>query len=410
VVGGVASRGLILVASIALARIMGKEPFGELGIIQITVGMFGTLAGFGLGVTATKHVAELREKDPSRAARILALSTRFSVLASGTAAIMLAAAAPWLAGHSLAAPQLAEPLRISALLLFLSGVSGAQLGALAGFQAFPAIALVNVGQAGVTAPLMVLGAWQWGLDGVVWAMSLGMLASCLLGHRAVLAASSTAGVTADASGWHREGAVLWRFSLPAAMAGAMVGPVNWACSAILVNQIGGYAEMGVFNAANQWFAGLMFLPGLAGQVVLPMMAEQMGVGEQGRSVRLMRRVMRLNVLLFLPVLLLCAVSPAIMSLYGAGFEGRWMPLAVAVLTAGVVAVQAPVGQLVTASGRVWAGLAMNLGWAAVFLAATLLLARPWGADGLAVARLLAYLVHAVWTFGFAAWMARSQGQ
>src|SRR5208282_5367097 len=66
VVGTVASRGLALAATILAARIIGKAVYGELGIIQSTVGMLGTLAGFGMSTTASKYVAELRGKDSPR--------------------------------------------------------------------------------------------------------------------------------------------------------------------------------------------------------------------------------------------------------------------------------------------------------------------------------------------------------
>src|SRR5579862_80744 len=65
--GTVVSRFLALAAAILAARIIGKVIYGELGIIQSTVGLFGTLAGFGMGTTASKFVAELRTKDPSKA-------------------------------------------------------------------------------------------------------------------------------------------------------------------------------------------------------------------------------------------------------------------------------------------------------------------------------------------------------
>jgi hypothetical protein len=72
--GSVISRGLMLCATVLVARMLGKTVYGELGMIQSTVGMFGVFAGFGLGLTATKHVAEFRQSDPERAGRIIGLS------------------------------------------------------------------------------------------------------------------------------------------------------------------------------------------------------------------------------------------------------------------------------------------------------------------------------------------------
>ena len=57
IAGAVASRAIGLCASILVARLLGKERFGELGIVQGTIEMFGTFAGFSMGFTATKHVA-----------------------------------------------------------------------------------------------------------------------------------------------------------------------------------------------------------------------------------------------------------------------------------------------------------------------------------------------------------------
>jgi len=105
-VGAVISRVLGVLASVLVARMLGREGFGELGVIQSTVGMFGTFAGFGLGLTATKYVAEFREKDAAKAGRIMALSERIALFTGGLTAVALIVLAPWLAARTLAAPRL----------------------------------------------------------------------------------------------------------------------------------------------------------------------------------------------------------------------------------------------------------------------------------------------------------------
>ena len=81
--GAMIFRGLALFSSIIAARILGKVGFGELSIIQSTVGMFGVFAGFGLGMTATKYVAEYRIKDPAKAGRIVAISNLLAIVFGG---------------------------------------------------------------------------------------------------------------------------------------------------------------------------------------------------------------------------------------------------------------------------------------------------------------------------------------
>jgi len=86
--------------------------------------------GFGMGLTAAKHVAEFRTEDPSRAGRIIALSSLTALLASGTMAATLLVLAPWIATRTLGSAEMTGMLRAGALVLLLGGIDGAQTGAL----------------------------------------------------------------------------------------------------------------------------------------------------------------------------------------------------------------------------------------------------------------------------------------
>ncbi|MCG6537882.1 MAG: oligosaccharide flippase family protein, partial [Syntrophales bacterium LBB04] len=87
-VAAILSQGIGMAASIVTARFLGKEGFGEFGMIISTVGAFGIFAGLGLGLTATKFVAEYRATDPARVARILGLSFQVAYLSSGFVSIV----------------------------------------------------------------------------------------------------------------------------------------------------------------------------------------------------------------------------------------------------------------------------------------------------------------------------------
>ena len=223
----------------------------------------------------------------------------------------------------------------------------------------------------------------------------------ILNHMALRAEARKAGVPFAFRSCGQEWNVLWSFSLPAVLCGAMVGPVNWVCNAMLVNQPNGYAEMGVFNAANQWYNAMLFLPGVLGQAVLPILSERLGDKDSLRSGKILAVSIKLNGAVVLPIVITgCVISPFIMHLYGESFRSAWPTLIVVLLTAVLLAVQIPVGQIIAASGRMWVGFIMNMGWGLAFIFITWALIG-WGALGLALARGGAYILHATWTFGFA---------
>ncbi len=142
--GAVISRGLYLLSLYFVARILGKEVFGEFGVIQSTFFTMQLLAGFGLGTTATKYVAEYRQKDPEKAGRIIGLA---GITATSSGALMSAGLyliAPWLCANTLGAPHLSEPLRWSGIAVFLGAINGVQVGVLSGLEAFKRITRVQL--------------------------------------------------------------------------------------------------------------------------------------------------------------------------------------------------------------------------------------------------------------------------
>lgn len=399
--GTVVSRALGLVSSVVVARLLGREGFGELGMVVATTAMFQAFAGLGLGMTATTHVAAHRDRDRARAGRIMGLTMAVALVAGVLCSGALVAGAPWLAEHQLAAPHLAGPLRLSAGMLLLGAVNGAQMGSLAGLEAFKGLAWTGLVGGILNFVFVIPGVVLGGVDGVILGMTASLVSGAAVNHVVLRREARARGIQIDMRALREEWPVLWGFSIPAFLSGLMVTPVNWACSAMLTREPGGYGELGAFNAANQWFNALLFLPGVLGQVVLPALSERIGSGEKAGARRLLVLSLQANgAIATALVAVLGLASPYVMALYGQDFEDAWPTLVVVVLTAGLVAVQNPVGQLIAAAGRMWVGFFMNAGWAVAAIVLTQQAVR-WGAVGLATARLGAYVLHSGWVFWFA---------
>jgi O-antigen/teichoic acid export membrane protein len=372
---------------------LGKVGFGEFGIVQSTIGMLSAFGGFGLGLTATRHVAEFRLTAPSRAGRIIILSSRISWVTGALCAALLFSMADWLATRTLAAPHLASMLRASAAVLLVGAINGAQTGALSGFEAFKTIARINL-VAGLTAfPVMVGATWWAGLHGAIWGLIATQGLNCILNHRALVREARRAGVPLCSTGSSREWQILWRFSLPAVLAGVMVGPALWVCNSIIVHQPEGYAEMGLFNAANQWRMAVLFFPGMLASVVLPMLSSL----RENIDASDYRSVLKFNLWLSalsasVMALPICLLAPWIMARYGPGFVAGGNVLVILSLSSVIMAALNAVGQTIASDGKMWPGLALNSIWATVLIFSCWVL-RHRGAMGLGLANLVAYTVH-----------------
>jgi len=399
-IAGCVSRSLALVASIIVARLLGQGGFGELGILQSTLEMFASLAAFGMGLTSTKYVAECRKSNPDKAGRIIAMSSVVAWLTGGLGTIFLIYAAPWLADRALAAPQLAPLLQISSISLLFGAVNGAQIGGLAGFEAFKQMAQINLVAGLLTVVLRVAGTVLMGLDGAVYGMVIAQMGGCIINFIVLRRLAAKSGISVRYARCLQDLPVLWKFSLPAVLNSLVVMPSNWFCNAMLVNRPGGYDEMAVFNAANQWYFVILFVPGLMGEASLPVLFDRMNVRDYQSARKIFLTSVKLNLAVILPLIVFGFFSKQIMGFYGQSFSNGWATMLLTLATAGLQAIQMPAGYLIASSGRMWTAVMMNLGWAMCFVGLTALLVSR-GSLGLAAARFIALGLYSVWTFAYA---------
>ncbi len=384
--GAVISRGFLLAGSIVCARFLGKVGFGALGMIQSSVGMFGVFAGLGLGLTATKYVAEYRHTDRLKVGRILALSATVALASGLLMAVALIMCSGYLSKTVLRAPELARPLSIAAGLVFFGALNGAQTGALTGLEAFKTIAHVNIMAGSLSFPLIVVGVWRGGLTGAVWGLIAALAVNWFLNNRALRSECSRTGLSYIFASCYQELRVLHQFSLPAFLASIIVGPALWACNALLVRQPDGYPQLGLYTAADKWRLLILFVPTSVCSVALPVLSNLYGAGDSAGF----RKVFRVNVLLntgiaFVAALVIAVFAMPIMSMYGVPFRAGWPILIILSFGAVPEALNTILGQSLVARRYMWWRFAFDVLLVGVLLSSGWLLIPRWNALGLAIA-------------------------
>lgn len=402
VAGTTASSALSLLAMVFVARMLGKETYGQFVILQSTLSMAGVFAGFGIGTTATRYVAELRLRDPGRLAHILALAER-SVLSIGlVASVALVLTSGPIASGLLNSPNLALPLSIAAASVLFSALDSYQKSILIGLEDMRAFAIGSAVGAAASVPIMLVLADIYGLNGIAAAMVVSTLVQYVISRAQVRGRLMRFAIKREARGCLREWRVLRDFALPALLGGVLVAPVHWLCQALLANTPNGYAELAILGVAMQWFTMLIFLPNIASRVLLPILTEHLAGGDHAQSAKALKLAILSNLAVVTPVALTVAlISPWVMSAYGPDFRDGVPSLALAAFVAVLYVAALPVGQILAAGGQMWRGAAMNLGWAAIYLGAAFPLS-DYGAVGIVVALGLAYIGHSLWTALFAA--------
>jgi len=395
--GTIVSKGAVFLAAACVARILGKEKFGEVGIIQNTVQMGGAVVGFAIAATATKHIAEYRKTRPVRAANILTLALAVSAIGGTIGTLALLFLAPAIATSVLGAAHLAFPLQLSAGLFFFSALNGGQSGALAGMEAFKEMAIVNVLVGMSSLPLIVLGAVWGSVQGVVLAYVAASALNVVLYTMVLRRSLHAAQWTLNLRNCRSEFPMLFRFTLPSLFSGVLSAATQWVCSVMLVNQADGFAKMGLLNAANQWRQIFVYLPSVIASVALPLLSSLAGEKSRSANDEGMELVNASNQIVVWPMAMMLMLSATpVMALYGDKFSDGGTTLVWIIGGYAVGFVGQTIGTILISKGMMWFCFFQNVSLAAVNVGLVYLLIERNGPRAIGMASGIAFLVLIVW--------------
>lgn len=392
--GAIVSRGLTLLASVIVARLLHPVGFGKLGIIQSTVGLVGAFAGAGLGLTATKYVAEHRSTDTLKTGIYAALSLRIAVISGLIASGVLFVASGWIAGVVLGQGGLAQDLRISALLVLFAAINGVQLGVVAGLEDFRTMALMNTLRAIVLFITLVVGCYLYGLDGAVAGLAGAEALAAGVNQLALRHSCSKRAIPLRHHHLPRgELRALAHFAVPTLLASLVISPAFWLSNLIMFQQPAGARALGVFNAADRWRQVLLFLPGSLATIILPMLSNLRGTRDSANY----RRVLRLNLLANLvvvavPATVVIAAAPLAMSAFGAEYRSGSTALTILSLSAIAMVLNNLLQSALVSMGYAWRRVALDALLAALLGLLSWWLIPRFQVDGMAWANLGAFIV------------------
>ena len=387
--GVVLSQVITLISYILLARYVGKEAFGQFTIVQSTANAVSTFAGLGLAVTATKYIAQLRLSNPSRAGSIFTLIGLITLTWTGLLAIVVLIASPQIAAEILKKPELLSAVRIGAMLLFFTTVMNVQNGALAGFESFDAIAKTSMLRGFLILPFLLFGAAWGGVSGAVLGFAAAAAITCIMNQGLLWRRCKAQFMRLNLRGSFQEVHFLTSFSIPALLTNIVSTPCLALAQTLLVRQAGGYGYLAVFTAAFQLRAGIVLLPALLSQPLVPMLARSSANGASSRR-SLMLATCAATLAVSVPLAaIVCCFPKYLMLAYGHAFTGNSPVLVLLAVSAVVNSFTAPFIASITSSGRMWS-LAVAYGaWGAAFLATSCVLMPSVHATGLASAYLIA---------------------
>lgn len=328
VAGNGLGNAFLLLAGIFIARCLGKDLYGEYGVVKTTMMYSAAFATFGLGITSTKFLSEYLQRQKEYALCIIRDSLRITLVFSLFIALLILAAAPWLSNY-LNRPSLALAFRMLSGIIVFKALVTTQQGILSGLHAFRAMGINNI-LAGVGMLVLSVPLSYWfGLRGALGALMASQVIAFVLNFFSIRhCRSALANERPSERSFVRE---LVSFSFPIALQESSFTICSWL-GIMFLTRYATVGDVGVFTASLQWNVIIMLIPTLLSNVVL---AHLSGT-THNRAVHqtTMRRMLLVNVVCaVLPFAVVYPLSGFISQMYGSGFDEMTAVLRILLLDA-----------------------------------------------------------------------------
>jgi O-antigen/teichoic acid export membrane protein len=280
-------------------------------------------------------------------------------------------------------------------LVLFGTINGVQTGALVGFGDFRTLAVLSsirgVCQCGFLIAGIAVGGVLGGVVGLVLTEAIAVLANQVALGR-ILPATVT---RLDRRAVWSELVPMCRFGGLSLLGSICTMSAMWFANLVLVAQPGGYASLGVFNAAERWRQLLLFLPASFSPVILTTLSNLHGRKDPDAYRRLFGLNLAVSVaVVVVPSIGIMLVAGPAMGLFGDEYRGGWTTLVILSASSVVVVLNNLLGQILVSRGAVVGRFVLDVLLAAVLALASWQLIPIYREQGMALGSLIAFAVTA----------------
>ncbi len=338
--------GLMLVAGIIVARILGNDLYGQYGLVKTTMFYIASLSTFGLGFSITKYVSTCVSNASTKLKSYIYYSIQITLAFSLFLAILLILFSKQIALF-LNEPSLTRALSFLAIIIVVRALNTCMIGILAGLKDFKTVA-INVTISGLTMLLLALPLTHfYSLYGALIALLASQGGYLIL--NIIHIKKVYIGLDQEIDKSTRKELLL--FSIPIAMQEMSFMVCNWGIS-LMIPKLCSFGEYGIYSAANQWNAIILYIPSVLTNVILSYLSSTVGnKNEHNRTLGLMTKVNFVSALI--PFIVVSALSMPITRLYGPTFNGLNVTLVVIVFSTVFVALSNVYSSELISHEKVW---------------------------------------------------------
>lgn len=349
IVGNLISKALILVSMIYIARIIGKESYGEFSLLRnsfILLTLFSTL---GLGISVVKFVSNNYNKP--EAFEIYKTTQIITLIGGLVFSVFLIINANKISINLLKNENLIPYIYQMCIFLVFNALNTTQINTLVGLHEFKLNAKISI-IIGIESSLVyIISTYYFGFQGLIFTLILNSIITWLLYRHYLSKIFKNRGIERYKLNLNRLKELL-SFSYPIALTEAIYSITTWTYMTTLATRIS-YGELGLLNASTIWVNTVLFIPTALSSFVLAKISQGFNTDINTRN-----KILKTNILINLIITSIIGLSIIIFSnfiqkQYGTDFIGLQSILLFSILSTIPTSASNVINQYFIGKEKVW---------------------------------------------------------
>ncbi len=349
--GNVIFKGLSLLGGILVARLLGKSVFGEFSIIKTTFISVAFITTLGFGYTTTKFVADYKKKHPQKLYAIFKFTQKTILILTIIAFLIVILFSKNIAALILENESMYLYVRLVAILIVLNSLNFLYVGYLSGLGLFKKMAKINVYIGVITFILSVSLTYFFSLIGALIALVIAQSINVFANYNLI---SKNIQINKTEKDKILNKKILL-YSLPIAIQETVYAIMSWLINFLIILYVS-FGELGMYTAAIQLNAIILFIPGILRNVVLSHLSKNSDNENSHKTV--LNTILIINILATLiPCILVFIFSDFVSSFYGSTYQGLSDLIEISIFTTVFVSIS---------NVYVQAYMSKNMNWTMLF--------------------------------------------
>lgn len=349
IIGNVIGKGLSFAAGVVVARILGRESFGEYAAIIATLVSASVFSTFGLGYTATKFIADLKNKNNADIGSVVYFALLITLVTSVIFALAIFVSADYISLVLFRSNNLGVSIKIVSFWVVFNALTTTQVGVLAGLGQFKKMAKINTYVGFFTFLSSISGALMWGLNGFL----IGVLCNQIFNWvvNTFVLKSEIKKISFAPKNRRLLVKEMIQFSTPVAMQEALYSLSSFILPYLFITY-SNIGELGLYTASTQISALILFIPGILRNVFLMHFSQTKN--DKSLDPQTFKLTIMINLLsTVIPVIVVFILIDYISNIYGSEYLGIGRLIIISCITAIITSISNVYVQLYLSVGKNW---------------------------------------------------------